>query len=766
MAKAAGALRIDMEVGTAKLKAGFDKASAMAKSNGALMEKHLRNLDRRSKAVATSFSAMGRAISGTIALMAVNKVVQTADDYKRLENRLRTVTSTTKELRTAQGLLYDVAQRSYTSLDATTELYARIARNAEQLGLSQKQMVAITETVNKSFMLSGASAQEAAGGILQLSQAIASGELRGEELRSVMENAPVLAKLIADYVGVTIGEFRKMSKEGLITAQTVVNAIQAGQEKINAEFAKMTPTISMMKERFKNLFISIVGGANEASGGTSSIVTSLQGIANTVEQNKEGIKSFFGMIISAAGYAVKAVSALATSMSGLMHVVKGNLSFAQYATSNTKELGEMLTPKGISLALNDRLTDVSKRIKIMQGQKSQGVGIDEERLNKLLKERASLLAKLKKASDAAATDGNAKVIDTGAVALATPKSVSGGLSKAGTPKAVVTEAEKEAKKQAEAIQSVIDALEKKRAMLLDTELTDNVYELRENKASEATINSVRAIEAQIDALEAAKKIKEEIITPQEEYNKSIERANSLLAQQLISQDEFLKYQKKLQEELDKTDDKFQELKDAIEGFGQDAAEALAEFAMRGKISFNDMISSMIRDMIKMIAYQNIMKPLFGGLSGLAGNAFKSIGSLFGGGFGGGTQGGFAKGGAFQNGVQKFATGGIVSRPTIFPMARGLGLMGEAGAEAVMPLERIGGKLGVNVKGAGGGETIVNIINNSQSQVSHKQSANGNGGVTIDVMIDDIVRKKISSHGTGANKAIRSTFGATEKVISR
>nr|MDD3493020.1 phage tail tape measure C-terminal domain-containing protein [Candidatus Thermoplasmatota archaeon] len=160
----------------------------------------------------------------------------------------------------------------------------------------------------------------------------------------------------------------------------------------------------------------------------------------------------------------------------------------------------------------------------------------------------------------------------------------------------------------------------------------------------------------------------------------------------------------VKEIVDEGKSQFEELKQVIDGWGKDSAAAIADFAMSGETSFRDMIDSMIRDLLRMMVYQNITKPLFGFVGGLFANAH---------------------GNAFQNGnVIPFAKGGIVSRPTIFPMAQGAGLMGEAGPEAILPLTRIGGDLGVKADvgpspdpqpmhvGEGRGIRIVNVLDKS------------------------------------------------------
>ena len=153
---------------------------------------------------------------------------------------------------------------------------------------------------------------------------------------------------------------------------------------------------------------------------------------------------------------------------------------------------------------------------------------------------------------------------------------------------------------------------------------------------------------------------------------------------------------------------FADLQRAIEGWGRDSASAIVDFATTGKLSFSGMVNSMIKDLMRMIVYQNITKPLAGAVSG----AVPGLGSLFG---GGGTAPPIefaylpnANGGVYQSPSLSAYSGGVYDSPQMFAFARGAGIFGEAGPEAIMPLQRgRDGKLGVVASG-GGGDVTVNV----------------------------------------------------------
>ncbi|MFA7287327.1 MAG: phage tail tape measure C-terminal domain-containing protein [Melioribacteraceae bacterium] len=236
---------------------------------------------------------------------------------------------------------------------------------------------------------------------------------------------------------------------------------------------------------------------------------------------------------------------------------------------------------------------------------------------------------------------------------------------------------------------------------------------------------------------------------------------------------------------------FKTASDSVQRAFKGMEDALVEFVKTGKISFTDMVDSMVNDLIRYQVQQSITTPLAEGSSSLLGLAGAAIASYFGGGGGGtpeafsqvssydsmvGTSQPFSMGSANgnifnQSGFQKFANGGaftnsVVSKPTIFPFANGVGLMGEAGPEAIMPLKRTSsGALGVVSEG-GGAVTNVIINNNTSATATTSETQNSSGGKDITVMIDEVVGNLIMSGRGKTNKAMRSTFGANPILAGR
>lgn len=218
---------------------------------------------------------------------------------------------------------------------------------------------------------------------------------------------------------------------------------------------------------------------------------------------------------------------------------------------------------------------------------------------------------------------------------------------------------------------------------------------------------------------------------------------------------------------------------AFENMFNGMGDAIAEFAKTGKLNFTDLVNSMIADLIRFEARKSIMtvydnlggaKGVFNILSGYTkgGSAASNMPDNID--IGGGWSPN-ANGAAYDNGIKAFANGGvftnsIVSKPTLFKFAKGTGLMGEAGPEAIMPLTRdSNGRLGVQSSGSSS-NVSVQVINNTSAQATTNETTDSKGNRKIEVVIGDMTAGEISRSGSSSQKSIRSTFGITPQLIRR
>lgn len=227
------------------------------------VERGLSDLDK--KANKTQL-LLQRAIAFVGVGFAVKQLAELGDAFTNLQNRLRVVTEGQRELGRVTEELLQVANRSRSSFESTAELYSRLALATRELNLEGANLAEITESINKAIILSGASAKEANNGLIQLSQGLASGRLTGDELRSTLEQLPVVADVIAKQLGVTRGELRKLGAEGKITSIQIIRAFQNAQEEIENNFAETVPTLSQSFVVLRNNVVAFVGRINEGTG--------------------------------------------------------------------------------------------------------------------------------------------------------------------------------------------------------------------------------------------------------------------------------------------------------------------------------------------------------------------------------------------------------------------------------------------------------------------------------------------------------------------
>ena len=206
-----------------------------------------RGFDSTTRAVNNTERSMSRLSGVAVALAAalsVKQVSEYADAWATVNNKLANSLRPNEQLADVTERVFNITQQTRSSLDATASLYARLERATRQYGTSADDLAKLTTIINQGFVVSGATAQEAENAIIQLSQGLASGALRGEEFNSVNEQGNRLIVALADSMGVSIGEMRNMAAQGKLTTDVVVNGLLSQGAVIGKEFANTTTTIS------------------------------------------------------------------------------------------------------------------------------------------------------------------------------------------------------------------------------------------------------------------------------------------------------------------------------------------------------------------------------------------------------------------------------------------------------------------------------------------------------------------------------------------
>ncbi len=223
------------------------------------------------------------AIGGGIFTGLISDVSQTADAYQNLQSRIKLVTGEGAAFDAAFEGVAAIAQRTNISLETTGTLFTRIAQAGRDIGLSQGDALALTETINQTLAISGASAAASDAAITQLIQGLQSGVLRGEEFNSVVEQSPRLAQALADGLGVARGELRALANEGQLSSEVVIKALQGQAGAVQREFGTLPLTVGRAIQNLSNSWTLYVGEVDKANGISQAAAGLINGLANNLD---------------------------------------------------------------------------------------------------------------------------------------------------------------------------------------------------------------------------------------------------------------------------------------------------------------------------------------------------------------------------------------------------------------------------------------------------------------------------------------------------
>lgn len=261
--------------------AGFKAVEKNAKQAGSAIEE----TKNKTSVLAEQFNRFKNtaiALTGiTFGAGLIRGLGQTADEYSNLEARIKLVSTSNEQARLSFQSVIRLSNETSQSIASTAELYTRLSRAMKDTA-SQSELLQVTSTVNKAAVVSGATTQEASAAIIQLSQGLASGVLRGEEFNSVAEQMPRIMTMLQKSLNKTQGELRKMAAEGLLTTSVVFKALKDGAVEVDAEFAQMPLTISRATAQLSNGWMEFVGGTNDALGVTKLFASVISGLAGNM----------------------------------------------------------------------------------------------------------------------------------------------------------------------------------------------------------------------------------------------------------------------------------------------------------------------------------------------------------------------------------------------------------------------------------------------------------------------------------------------------
>ena len=238
----------------------------------------------------------GNTITGLInqTIQLAQSIPEIGDAYTLTQARLGLITAEGENVADVNEKIYQSAQRAKSAYMDTAASVSKLGLLAGEAFANTDEIINFAELMNKSFKVGGASIEEQIAGMYQLTQAMAAGKLQGDEFRSIMENAPMLAQAIADFTGKSKGELKEMSSEGEITAEIIKGALFAASDDINSKFEEIPDTWGSTMQRLKNQLYMAFGGIGSEI--VSSIANSISSLVTFIAQNAEYIIAIIGGI--------------------------------------------------------------------------------------------------------------------------------------------------------------------------------------------------------------------------------------------------------------------------------------------------------------------------------------------------------------------------------------------------------------------------------------------------------------------------------------
>ncbi len=359
-----------------------------------------------------SLSKVAAALTG---YLSASMVASYSEAWTELNNKLSNSVRASESLVDVTQRVFDISQATRSSLDATATLYARLERGTREYNTSAEDLAKLTSIINQGFIVSGATAQEAENAIIQLSQGIASGVLRGEEFNSVAEQGSRLMVALADSLGVSIGQLRKMAAEGKLTTDVVVKGLLSQGDAIGKEFAKTTLTMSQAFQEAGNNLTKFFGENTTIK----STISAFSDAVITVSKNLDELSSVLTVIAAVVGSRYVGALAMATKSKVMMAAASRQESVATLQSARASEYAANMSVRKAQADLASARSAVAlaqAEYNVAKGTLAEATALD------------NLIAKKSLASKAAITLTQATQAQTAAMANSAAAARSASLS--------------------------------------------------------------------------------------------------------------------------------------------------------------------------------------------------------------------------------------------------------------------------------------------------------------------------------------------------
>ncbi len=366
-----------------------------------------------------SMLSLSKVAASLAGYLSASMVASYSEAWTELNNKLSNSVRASESLIDVTQRVFDISQATRSSLDATATLYARLERGTREYNTSAADLAKLTSIINQGFIVSGATAQEAENAIIQLSQGIASGVLRGEEFNSVAEQGSRLMVALADSMGVGIGQLRKMAAEGKLTTDVVVKGLLSQGDAIGKEFAKTTRTMSQAFQEASSNLTKFLGENTTIT----STISAFSDAVIIVSKNLDELSSALTVIAAVVGSRYIAALAMAAKSKIQMAIASRESSIAELQSAKASEYAANTSVRKAQADLASARSAVAlaqAEYNVAKGTLAEATALD------------NLIAKKSLASKAAITLAQATQVQTAAMtrtaAAARAASISLGLA--------------------------------------------------------------------------------------------------------------------------------------------------------------------------------------------------------------------------------------------------------------------------------------------------------------------------------------------------
>ena len=221
-------------------------------------------------------------LAGFSGMQIVSSLKAQADHYTELSNKIKLVSDSEKQHAQAMAAVFDISMKTAQSTQAVSAVYQSFAQNAKELGISQRQVADVTETISKAVAISGASAAEAQNSLTQFGQVLLMGKFRAQEYNSVMTQTPAVMQAIARGLGVTMAQLKAMSDDGELTTDKIISGLERSKASVDELYGKTSTTVSASLQNLSTATEKWVGELDSSLGATEAVASAINVLANNL----------------------------------------------------------------------------------------------------------------------------------------------------------------------------------------------------------------------------------------------------------------------------------------------------------------------------------------------------------------------------------------------------------------------------------------------------------------------------------------------------